>query len=369
VTLDGHLKLTDFGLAGAIVKYKNSRHNITADVSQVQLDPDLVIAMSNTKPDEPTATTDDIVSESSEASTHHEAETMDPDHEIRNENKLKWVRRRTVCGTAGYRAPEQVQERYLDYFSRSGYDERADWFSLGVCCFTMMTGRRPFPTKQELLQSDSQRDVAAALIPDCLPSNSQFNAEVAKRVMNDLEYRCLMFEVIFPSYFDDEPDAKAFIETLLSRNPDNRPRYDGIRSHPWMLGENFQAEEIMKKTIPSWVKQHAYLQSVRNDEIYGSNPQSLNHSERSLTGCIESLCSDCFEKHGAAYAESFALKWSTMARARTLGLFRHWNYMSDDVIALEAHATTGKTNGKLKKQSLSERLNEIFRSNSSSSRK
>ena len=364
LTLNGHLKLTDFGLAGSIVKYKrNDRQNITSDVSKLKLDPNLVVAMSAAKHDEPTGSTDDIMSESS---TQTEPEMSN--QETNEQNNVKWVRRRTVCGTAGYRPPEQVQERYLDYFSRNGYDERADWFSLGVCCFTMITGRRPFPTKKELLQSDCQHNLVDGVEGEGIPSKTNFDSEAKKRLMNDAEYRCLLFEVIFPSSFDEEPEAKSFIELLLARNPEERPRYEGIISHPWFRGEKFVAKEVVKRSVPGWVKDHAYLQSIRNDQLRGNQRLSYRISQRSLTECIESLCSDCFEKYGGTYAQNFVVKWSTLAGARTIQLFRHWNYMSDDVIALESKALSKKENEKKnpKNQSVSGRLSEVFSYNSSS---
>lgn len=362
MSLDGHLKLTDFGLAGSIVKYKNTNHNIASDVSQLQLDPDLLVAMSTAKHDERTGSTDDIISD---ASTQDGQEILDP--EQNGKRDLKWVRRRTVCGTAGYRPPEQVQERFLDYFSRCGYDERADWFSLGVCCFTMLTGRRPFPTKKELLQSDSQRNLVLAA--ETVQSKANINVEAAERAMNDAEYRCLMFEVNFPSHFTEEPQAQHFIEALLARNPEERPRYDGIVGHPWMKGESFDANEVVKRPTPRWIKDHAYLQSIRSNESHSSNNfqgSSLRKSQRSLTECIESLCSDCFDKYGAAYAENFAIKWSTLARTETLNLFRHWNYMSDDVVALEAQAAFRNENNKSNKPSSSRKLGEVLHCHSPS---
>lgn len=66
---------------------------------------------------------------------------------------IQRVRRRTLCGTAGFRPPEQVGERYVEYYKRNGYDEKADYFSLGVTTFTMVAGRRPFPSRKESTQS------------------------------------------------------------------------------------------------------------------------------------------------------------------------------------------------------------------------
>ena len=358
VTLNGHLKLTDFGLAGAIVKYSKKKCG-SLTPSKVALDSDLAATMSNGRHDEPTCSTDEVLSESSAP------EPEMSEHENRKVN-LKWVRRRTVCGTAGYRPPEQVQERFLDYFSRSGYDERADWFSLGVCSFTMLTGHRPFPTKKELLKSDSQRNLPPYLGVDNIPAN--INVHAVKRLMNDIEYRCLMFEVVFPPYFEVELQAKHFIEALLSRNPDERPRYDVIISHPWMDGESFNAEEISKLSIPQWVKDHAQLQSVKNENPKRTSLRCRHHiNQRSLRECIDSLCSDCFDKHETAYAENFALKWSMSPEKRTFELFRHWNFMSDDIIELERKTSTSQERSSTN-DNLSKRLHAIFHSRQQVSR-
>jgi len=113
-----------------------------------------------------------------------------------NRDDVRWVRRRTICGTSGYRPPEQLLERFVDYYFRSGYDERADWFSLGVCCYTMLTGKRPF----------------------CTIDNESKN-----NILNDAEFRCPMFEINFPQYFENEIDAKnllrIFSQEILKIDP------------------------------------------------------------------------------------------------------------------------------------------------------
>jgi len=347
ITLNGHLKLTDFGLAGSMVKRKTNLQQIASpNSSSLQLDPNLIAEMARSRPDEPTASTDNVLSESSgqdpEITNHEDNECQ----EMETRNNVKWVRRRTVCGTAGYRPPEQVQERFLDYFSRNGYDERADWFSLGVCCFTMLTGRRPFPTKRELLQTDSQRRIVSN---KNLPS--KVDEAVLEKVMNDAEYQCLMFEVQYPSFFGCEPDAKSFIDALLARDPEARPRYDGIIHHSWMKGVSFDIDHIIQRPIPEWVRDHAYLQSIQIDK---KHIDEQIQTGKTLSDCVDDMCSEYFQKNDPLFAENFALKWTTKARQRTIGLFRHWNYMSDEAIRLEVK--TLYLPNKSKAESLSERM-------------
>ena len=349
ITLNGHLKLTDFGLAG-------SMQIASARSSSRQLHPNLIVEMARSRPDEPPDTTDSILNESNGQDPEITIHEGDKCQEKDTKQNVKWVRRRTLCGTAGYRPPEQVQERFLDYFSRNGYDERADWFSLGVCCYTMLTGRRPFPTKRELLQSDSQRKIVSN---KKLPSKA--DEAVLEKVMNDAEYQCLMFEVQYPSFFACELDAKSWIDALLARNPEARLRYDGIVCHSWMKGVHFCADHSFQRPIPDWVTDHAHLQSIQNDmaDILEGDAQTvIAGNSRTLSDCVDDICIECFEKYDPVYAENFAIKWTTKARQRTVGLFKHWNYMSDEAIRLEFKTLSPPC--KSKTESLSERMLATF---------
>lgn len=362
VSLDGHLKLTDFGLAGSMVKTGNNerKHSLTShDSFSRQMDPSLVAEMARTRPDEPTANTDEIVSESSvEEEVSDSSCTDDYNDDNFNEDaakmraNVKWVRRRTVCGTAGYRPPEQVQERFLDYNSRNGYDERADWFSLGVCCYTMLTGRRPFPTKKELLMSDSQRKIMSTSRQN-FPS--QLDNDIMVKVMNDAEFQCLMFEVEYPSYFFCDPNARIFIEALLSRDPESRPRYNGIISHPWMNDVVFDSKEVMKREIPTWVTDYTYYQSLEDDEASRNlmaRRGRVQTRRRTLSQCVDDLCSECYASQDPIYAENYELKWTTKARPKTLQLFRHWNFLSKDAIRVELNSLETNTSATKSEKSI-----------------
>ena len=147
ICLDGHPKLTDFGLAGTLLakrKQVNPQESFSIDAAMVLCED---VDISNHCPDK-------VLYLSEEGSVSgEETEIAEDETTYRAQGKLRRVRRRTLCGTAGYRPPEQVGERFVDYANRNGYDERADWFSLGVTVFTMVCGRRPFPTKGELIKS------------------------------------------------------------------------------------------------------------------------------------------------------------------------------------------------------------------------
>ncbi len=303
--------------------------------SLTQLDPKTAARMMGVKFDEPTTNTEKDISEGThtlgdKGSSTHENHTSKSERSV-----LRRIKRRTVCGTTGYRPPEQVRERFLNYFSRNGYDERADWFSLGVCCYIMITGLRPFPSKKEMKEADPDR---RTIDVDSLHTNINIDKKVLKLMMNDVEYQSLMVKVPFPyDVFRAEPNAKNFVSALLSRDPQYRLKFDGIMRHPWMKGESFHLQSIQRRPIPDWVKEHTQLQSMKSTVKRHSSPRSL-HRRKTLSQCIDSMCSEIYERRTSSYADSFTQKWTTKARKKSICLFEHWNYMSEAVCKLEMKA-------------------------------
>lgn len=359
----GHLKLTDFGLSGSMVKHKKvcehgagGRGGICTSGNETPLPP---FSPSLPRPfrlprDEPTGSTDDL-SESS-----GDPEVSDQEHTSRqllidagSGEMVRWVRRRTVCGTVGYRPPEQVQERYTDYSSRIGYDERADWFALGVCCYIMVTGRRPFPTTKELQESERSLSTMPTISPgtswELIQQIGKLSKHTSRKVLSDAEFRCLMFEVPFPTKFDSERNAESFIKALIARDPKERMRFCGLVAHPWMRGEDFSIECILQRHIPKWVKDHAYLQLVRlarkdstgHERIHSFLRQRPREERRQkLHDCIEDMCRHCQETKESTYAYNFTRKWKACPSKKSAELFRHWAFMSEDAIALEIDSAT-----------------------------
>lgn len=369
----GHVKLTDFGLSGSLVKHASSRRQaLLDDISNKQdvcsdndaQDPSRSLPLSPSLPRsahmprdirEPTRSTEHISESSSgdpEISDQDETAYVAHVRQLAGrdgggKNELRRVRRRTVCGTAGYRPPEQVQERYTNYSSRTGYDERADWFALGVCCYAMVTGRRPFPTRKELQRSErstNARKGSCTGSGEATPQVGNLSREASKKVMNDTEFRCLMFEVPYPVQFCAERDAESFIRALLELDPQTRLTYDGIVNHPWMKGEDFSNDGALQRPIPQWVKDHVYAQAKKVARRENRWPQwkrflrpRQHKSERynALHECIDDMCRECYTTHDSAYAKNFGKKWTANTSRSTTQLFEHWAFVSEDAIALE----------------------------------
>lgn len=347
IDIDGHIKVTDFGLAGSMLAKKkavNPQENSAVD------------AESTSEPSREDGADDESMGSSDESVSSEDPEWTEDEPTDGIQGDLRRVRRRTLCGTAGYRPPEQVGERYLDYRNRSGYDERVDFFSLGVTLFTMVCGRRPFPTRKQMLSR--QEDLVGASSPSRTrrSSLSDLNRSDAlqraarRKLMKDIEYRCLMAEVTFPDFMLDS-EAKSFIHQLLAKDPDDRPRFDGIKDHPWMSDVEFDAAKLKATKIPAdWVLKHALQESQSRPRPMRRSSVSSPHrakTDLSLNLFIEDICAQMIEIGKGEDAENASARWLAPPTAKTMALFRHWNFISKDALKLEIIAAANGSRGKL----------------------
>ncbi len=109
-------------------------------------------------------------------------------------------RRRTVCGTPNYIAPEVLNSKVC------GHSFEADIWSIGVVLYAMLVGKPPFETS---------------------------NVKATYRRIKANDYS-------FPEDAGLSTEAKSLIEEILVLNPNNRPSLDTIMHHPFMT----------KNTIP-----------------------------------------------------------------------------------------------------------------------
>ena len=99
-------------------------------------------------------------------------------------------RKRTICGTPNYIAPEVLE-------GRSGHSYEVDIWSLGVIIYTLIIGKPPFETN----------DVKATY-----------------RRIKQNSYQ-------FPDHVQISPAAKDLISSILTSDPSSRPVLDDIMAH------------------------------------------------------------------------------------------------------------------------------------------
>lgn len=104
---------------------------------------------------------------------------------------------RTLCGTPAYLSPEQLNGKFTN-----GYSKCCDWWSLGIICYELMTGKTPF-------------------------------CKSAKESNYEIYLRILKTKIAFPSRWKDA-QAKELVQSLCHANMDKRlVDPDVIRNNPY----------------------------------------------------------------------------------------------------------------------------------------
>lgn len=137
---------------------------------------------------------------------------------------------RTFCGTVEYMAPEMIQGQ--------GYGRTADFWSLGILVYDMLTGNPPF-------QHKSQQKLQEKILKD---------------------------KIKLPTYLTAE--AHSIIKALLNRDPKKR-----IGSGPKGAAE---------------IKQHPFFKSVRWDKVYSREVRPPYRPEIKKSGAKTDVVS-CFD--------------------------------------------------------------------------
>jgi polo-like kinase 1 len=114
-------------------------------------------------------------------------------------------RKRTICGTPNYIAPEILE-------GKQGHSYEVDIWSLGVVIYTLIIGKPPFETS----------DVKTTY------------------------RRIKMNAYTFPEHVIISDQAKNLITKILNLDPSKRPKLDEITDHPF-----FQCEVPIPKTMPN----------------------------------------------------------------------------------------------------------------------
>ncbi|CAI2362772.1 unnamed protein product [Moneuplotes crassus] len=103
-------------------------------------------------------------------------------------------RKRTICGTPNYIAPEVLE-------GRNGHSYEVDIWSLGVIIYTLIVGKPPFETSNVKSTYDKIR------------KNSYY----------------------FPEHVSISKEAKSLIKLVLNSNPTKRPTLEDIKDHQFLV--------------------------------------------------------------------------------------------------------------------------------------
>ncbi|XP_063223699.1 ribosomal protein S6 kinase alpha-4-like isoform X2 [Bacillus rossius redtenbacheri] len=166
----------------------------------------------------------------------------------------------TQCGTLDYTAPEVLDSSLWE--DATGYSPAADWWSVGVVAFELLTGALPFT-----------------------PSSSWRATSLVQR-------RILHADPRIPTGAAVSPCAGDFLASMLAKDPEQRlggreGRADPIKAHPFFRGLSWTAVASKSTAAPFEPGEHrARLPFTR---------WLLRVALRSLGACCDCLCQpgDC----------------------------------------------------------------------------
>jgi len=137
-------------------------------------------------------------------------------------------RKRTICGTPNYIAPEILEGRH-------GHSYEVDIWSLGVILYTLLVGKPPFETQ----------DVKATY----------------KRIKMNL--------YTFPETVEISDEAKNLVHKILSSDPSKRPKAEEILAHPFFtntkIPEALPTSTLVCPPSSSYIKQYKEDAQVPSD--------------------------------------------------------------------------------------------------------
>eukprot|EP00978_Attheya_sp_CCMP212_P019329 scaffold54022_cov49-Attheya_sp.AAC.2 len=321
-----HLKLTDFGFAGSTIAHrggKKSRSWVSSSKTQSSSSSSDTDISSHGIPCSITVTNDELHesgSENDNESNNDEEEQAD----------FQYIRKKTFCGTPGYRAIEMVKQKFVPYDKRSGYNEKVDWFALGVTAHEMMTKSKPFLSRKKMAKFPK---LNYEMVEDHM---TDVDESLRTHVLNDLEFQSLVtFYNFKEDHLRDKLQSSIFIRVgLLHPDPTVRFGYNELVNDPWMKGEVFDANVQIQRKVPLPEFQYHDLNRRRDSERQKRMRRTVLGMS-SLSHQISYYITDRPSIQSTEDGKTLIREWSEIPHESTTNLFQHWHYMSNDTIKME----------------------------------
>ena len=117
-------------------------------------------------------------------------------------------RKKTLCGTPNYIAPEILDKEV-------GHSFEVDIWAIGVVLFTLLTGRPPFETND-----------VNAVYERIKATKYAFPENIG--ALFCLPWTCSLLEIA-----EISEEAKDLIRKMLTKQPELRPKLDDVMAHAW----------------------------------------------------------------------------------------------------------------------------------------
>lgn len=153
-------------------------------------------------------------------------------------------RKRTICGTPNYIAPEILE-------GRTGHSYEVDIWSFGVLMFTMLTGKPPFETT-DVKTTYKRIKMNAYTFPDHIPLSEEAKDLISRILVTDPSERPSLDEILNHRFFTKNPIPKLLPTSTLAVPPSSsymRQFEKNATTAPRPLSRG--REDLMAKTTRS----------------------------------------------------------------------------------------------------------------------
>lgn len=149
----------------------------------------------------------------------------------------------SICGTTNYMSPELLQKE------NNGHSFEVDIWAIGVSAFLLLTGQYPF--------GGFENDFIYEKVKNC-------------------DYN-------FPQNVQLSPEAKSFIDSIFTVDPNRRPKAIDLLKHPFMTKYDIEKVQLFKsnqnsikpiqKDASNSIKKYGFekVYGKENDQLNGSN--------------------------------------------------------------------------------------------------
>jgi polo-like kinase 1 len=112
-------------------------------------------------------------------------------------------RKRTICGTPNYIAPEVLE-------GKQGHSYEVDIWSLGVIIYTLIIGKPPFETN-DVKTTYKKIRMNSYSFPDTVPISDQAKDLITKILCNDPSKRPSIDEILNHNWINNEGTVPRFL--------------------------------------------------------------------------------------------------------------------------------------------------------------
>ncbi|GMH47307.1 hypothetical protein TrRE_jg12791, partial [Triparma retinervis] len=244
----------------------------------------------------------------------------------------KPIKRKSIVGTRAYLAPEMVEQVFDT--ERGGYSKMVDFFAMGVTVFEMCCGTRPWanfePTRgnrsSEIADPFAMDSENLMMVIQLRQSRKKFPPGFVSK----------LHKIDFPSHCSE--NAISFITHLLERDPAQRMGYKEADEHIWL--KDLDKEKILHTstdTVPEWVTKGITGRKMRNfnlsnGDFKGSKKKrKTSHELEEWVPQYKSF-DDLLSILRAKDKNHSKLKWSEELSNEAQHIFGDWDYISPECL-------------------------------------